>query len=136
MSRWTRGQVAGTLLTVAVVAAVAAGLYVAGSPDDARARRFDERRVGDLSTIVARVDVFWTRQGRLPSSLDDLRQAPGADLPTADPETGRAYEFHLVGGRTFDVCAAFSRPSAPSADPFWTHGTGRHCFRRDARTLR
>lgn len=138
MKRLSRAQVAGGALTVVVAVSVAAGLFLAGSPSEERERRLDERRVGDLAGIAEAADVFWTRHGRVPATLDELTREPGSSVRGTDPETGAAYELLPGRGASFEVCARFARPSdaARAGDGFWRHGAGRQCFRRDARAVR
>ena len=45
----------------AVVAAVAAGLIILGSPAQERERRIDDRRVADLHGIAAATNLYWSR---------------------------------------------------------------------------
>ncbi len=136
MTRLSRAQLAGGALTVVVAAAVGVGMFIAGAPSDERERRLDGRRVDDLVRIAEAADVFWTRHGRVPATLDELRNEPGSDARAGDPETGEAYEFRPVGAAAFEVCARFARPTeSTSREAFWSHGAGRQCFRRDARKV-
>jgi hypothetical protein len=125
------------MLTVAVVAAVATGLLMLDSPAVERTERLDDRRVADLSGIAGAVDLYWTRHGRLPESMDDLNREPGVTIVMTDPATNVPYEYRVVEGDTFEVCGAFDRPT-PADQPagLWSHADGRQCFRRTARRLR
>ncbi|MDX1608392.1 MAG: DUF5671 domain-containing protein [Candidatus Spechtbacterales bacterium] len=44
-----------------------AGFVVAGSPQEERLRRFDERRINDLNSIQWQVVNFWQQKDRLPN---------------------------------------------------------------------
>jgi hypothetical protein len=140
MSEWSREQIAGTVVTVAVTAAVLAGIYMLGSPSEERARRLDDRRVQDLADIGRAVDLYWTRSSRLPSSLEELRTETGANVTLADPATNAPYEFRPTGDDRYELCAAFEGASADSdkgdAAGFWSHRAGRQCFQRDVETVR
>jgi hypothetical protein len=140
MSRPSRAQIAGTVVTVAVTAAIVAGIYVLGSPLEERARRIDERRVQDLSGIAQAIDVYWTRQSGLPASLDQLRTETGANVRVNDPGTRAPYEYRLMEEGKYELCASFegaSRDSERGFDAgFWTHRAGRQCFQREARNVR
>ncbi len=139
MAGLSRGRVAGAVLAVVALAAIVAGLVLLGSPAQERARRLDERRVQDLLVIAGAVDLYWTRRGALPSSLDDLSSEPGAKIAVADPRTSQAYEYRPVAERTYELCARFEAesPASPRGvrDEFWSHGAGRQCFSRDARKV-
>jgi hypothetical protein len=128
--------VAAVLLTIAV------GLAVIGSPSEERARRLDERRVEHLRTIASAVDLYWTRNHRLPNTIDELRAEPGLAVTTTDPASGASYEFVVLDEDRYELCARFDRESDAAAErrglvtDFYTHGPGRQCFQRQARTRR
>jgi hypothetical protein len=133
-------QVVGGLLTIVTMAAVAIGMLLLGSPAEERVRRFDERRVQDLASIARAVDLYWTRHVRLPSSFDELRKEPGGDAGFNDPSTNDLYQYRPLEAGSYELCAQFERGSRPpgraTGDDFWSHGTGRQCFRREARKIR
>lgn len=137
MTRLSRSQLAGALLAVAVAAAVAIGIWMLGSPAEARAYRLDDRRVRDLSVIARSVNLYWTRHGRLPADLTDLRREPGLQqISSSDPATSVSYEYRPLDDRRFEICARFERDSRePDPLPVWTHGSGRQCFERRARKM-
>lgn len=126
---------AGAVVAV-VGAAVAAGMFVLGRPSDERARRIDQQRRTDLEGASRAVNGFWTREKRLPRSLDEVGSYPGLPYAVADPVTRRDYEYRPLDGRRYELCAVFERPSGPAGDSrvreFWTHGAGRHCFALEA----
>ncbi len=94
-----------------VIAAVAAGLFVLGSPAEERARRFDERRVTDLHAIAAATDVYWTRHARLPESLEELASEPGVRIATGDPASSLPYGYRALDDAGYELCAYFERES-------------------------
>jgi len=124
--------------------AVITGLWLLGSPREARRHRLDARRVADLSQITLATDHYRTRHERLPASLEELLQDPEAGLRSRDPTTGALYEYHVLGPTTYEVCAHFERASDGGPDqeadrfggPPWPHGAGRQCFQHEAREAR
>ena len=139
MNAAARARFAGTVVTVAVAAAVVAGVYLLGSPVEERARRLDERRVQDLSGIAQAVDLYWTRESRLPASLEQLRTDTGAGITVADPSTGAPYDYRQLEDEKYELCASFegdSRDSNRFDNGFWTHRAGRQCFQREAKAIR
>ena len=134
-----RAQVVGTAVTVAVTIAVITGIYLLGSPLEERARRLDDRRVQDLSGIAQAVDLYWTRESRMPASLDQLRSVTGAGITVADPSTGALYEYRQLDDGKYELCASFegeSRDSNRLDNGFWTHRAGRQCFQRAPQNVR
>lgn len=128
----TSGRVLGAAVAIAVLAAVAAGLWMIGSPGDVRRLRLDDRRVNDLRSIATSVDVLWSRQQALPASLDDLPPAVGATA-LVDPVSGQRYEYRVIDAGTYELCATFEAEGHPVMygydEAFWRHGAGRQCFR-------
>ena len=123
-----------------VLLAVVAGLLVIGSPGEARARRLDGRRLNDLREISMAVDAYRNRYGRLPHSLEEVARESGVAAKLQDVTTAQPYAYRTIDARSYELCATFDRPSggefdyesAWPPDPQWTHGAGRHCFRRKA----
>ena len=134
-----------SLAIVAVVVAVVAGLMALPAPSEERVRRLDERRVEDLRGISRAMDLYWTRNGRLPASIADLSGEPGVNVRSRDPATGQEYELRVLEEATYELCASFERPTADYGEPpgpaddvsddFWSHGVGRRCFRLDAQEV-
>jgi len=130
--------VVGLVVAVVVGGAVAAGLVMMGSPSEARLRRLDARRVGDLAQIARHVDLFWARRGALPASLDDLAGELGLGRLPVDPETGGPYGYRPLEANRYEICAEFStesqgEPLAAQAR-FWVHAAGLVCFAVAAET--
>jgi hypothetical protein len=125
----TRGRAAAVLALLVVVAAVIAGLRLAGSPAQERARRLDRRRLDDLAAISRAIDVYHERHRRMPNALADLTNASGPEVTIADPSTGQAYEYRVTEGKHYELCATFAGASRDQgyAD-LWAHGAGRQCF--------
>jgi hypothetical protein len=137
------------IAVAAVLIAVVSGLIVLGPPNEERIRRLDGRRVEDLRGITRAVDLYWTRHGGLPTSLDELSGESGVNINSHDPGTSQPYDYQVLDDKTYELCARFQRDSpeptvrsaqprqAPSTTPasqrvrksFWSHGAGRQCFR-------
>jgi hypothetical protein len=140
---WLRAVAA--VVSVAVASTLAAGLWLTGSPDLARAERLDERRESDLAAIASAIDIYWDEHERLPPSLEDLWRERGVSLRSIeDPQTGVTYEYEPTGERSYRLCATFDAPRRPEDQPratfrgesrFWDHDAGRKCFDVRAREI-
>src|SRR3989338_3226154 len=142
------------IIVAVVILAVLWGFAVIGSPFQQRDKRFDERRVQDLSMVQNYITNYWQNKEKLPANLDNLEDPLlGIVIPT-DPEIGEPYEYRVVDSLTFELCATFTTPGegpvrsrvsvesgdGPSAVPQiypprsqdynWQHGVGRICFIR------
>ena len=131
--------IVGSVVTVVVVAAVIVGIILLDSPAQERLRRFDERRVGDLRELAYALDRYWTREGTLPSLLEELSNEPGVFVELFDPETGQPYEYRVLSSNTYELCSQFARNTAEEQDRFyrsyWSHGPGRQCFQLEAQDV-
>lgn len=133
-------------IVIAVVSvSVIAGLYFAGSPNRARALRFDERRVSDLQGLQNQILWQWQSKKVLPKTLADLNTNTFPyEVPT-DPETKAQYEYRMIGALQFELCATFALPTPEQnngnwnykySEPYfvgqldWTHEAGHVCYTR------
>ena len=138
-------------IVIAVVAvSIVAGFFVVGSPQEERARRFDEQRIQSLQFIQGQIGEFYRAKERLPQDLSELNDEFRGVIVPQDPETGEEFGYEAAGPLTFALCANFNRPSlgqsaeapkpaapalrSPLGSPFgqetWEHGAGRVCFER------
>ena len=128
--KMTGRQLLAGIVSLAVVAAIAAGIAILGSPSEERSRRLDRVRVTELQGIRSAVAYFYSQTTRLPVSLDELSKQPGVRVST-DPVTAEAYRYRTVGADEYELCAAFERASEPqpgSGVDIWQHPAGAHCF--------
>jgi hypothetical protein len=133
----TGRQVLAGVVSVVVLAAVVTGIVILGSPSEERARRLDRRLVEELSSIKTAVDSYYSKNGILPESLDELwKGSPGLDLNAPfdvirDPVPPNAYRYRVVAADAFELCGTFERASEPrvsSGVDVWQHLAGAHCF--------
>lgn len=133
-----------------VVLAVGVSLYVIGSPNEARLRRFDDIRVQNLQNIQDQVFSYWIDKRTVPSELSQLNDDIRGFRVPMDPGTGAAYTYEMKSPEQFRLCANFAlsnkqetdRPSIK--DPYypsyaygpyvgvqtWEHEAGTVCFDR------
>ena len=90
------------------VAAVAAGLWVAGGPARARMERQDEARESDLMRLSAHIDCL-ALDGRMPADLAETDRCPGP-IRRADPYTGTPYRVEPLAPASYRLCADFALP--------------------------
>ncbi len=133
------------IISAIIFISVVAGFTVAGSPAKERARKFDEQRVSNLSSIQWQIVEYWRSKESLPNELSDLNDPLRGFYVPRDPDTGKKYEYIKKGEMSFELCATFSRPSEGfypekprpvkdaymgGLDEYWEHGEGRTCFER------
>ncbi len=134
-----------------VIATIVGGFVIVGSPQKQRALRLDNQRVSDLSNIQWQVVNYWQQKGKLPATLEDMKDSISGQMIPVDPESKNKYEYVLKGAQVFELCATFSEKtidnkyrgagyrggyttSYPIIDggenDNWTHEEGRVCFPR------
>jgi len=134
---------------VIMVASIAYGFFLIGSPAHQRDLRFDTQRVNDLQSIQYQAINYWQKKNALPAQLSDLNDSlSGFVLPT-DPETKGPYQYTATDPLNFELCATFKAKSIdngvpqpmyvsapmtktgiePKADS-WSHEAGRVCYKR------
>lgn len=133
--------------SIAVIGSVIGGFFIVGSPATQRNRRFDERRLSDLTVLQDQIINYWTQKNKLPEQLDDLRDPARGFEPPSDPDSDLPYAYRVLTPLSFELCAVFateqnakdrSGAHAPSPAYFgkgavnfsWTHGAGKSCFSR------
>lgn len=138
----------GAGVLAVVIVAIVFGFFYAGSPQDAREIRLDQRQINDLQDIQWRVEEYFNLNDELPQDIDILFS--GIIAPSA-PEGISDYEYAVLEENRFELCATFSSESVtltrarpvPVAlfevqlirDPNnWDHGVGRVCFERIVQT--
>ncbi|OGG60034.1 hypothetical protein A3C89_03980 [Candidatus Kaiserbacteria bacterium RIFCSPHIGHO2_02_FULL_50_50] len=102
-----------------VIIAVIVGFMVTGGPAGARAERFDDRRLSDLSSMQWQIQSYYEQNKIMPKRLLDLHDAVSGYALPADPRTKAAYEYRvikegaeIVNGTEravaeFELCATF-----------------------------
>lgn len=122
--------------TAAVIAAIAAGFWVLGTPGRQREIAADRQRLQDVAAIAQRLHEQYLTDGdsfELPATLDAIKLRD-------DPLTSQPYEYARLGDRDFELCATFDtdssthRLSNQASNPDaarWQHPEGRHCFEFD-----
>ncbi len=112
---------------------VVVGFYLAGSPQSERLNRFDDERIMHMTSIQYQIIEYWRVKGVLPATLEYLIDDISMVVLPKDPTTLQSYDYRVVSGNVFELCAVFQtssdQPNAQYGDSF-IHGVGRTCFER------
>ena len=133
-------SIIGASLAVAVLAVIIVGICLLDSPAQERLRRLDERRISDLRELSYAIDVYWTRERVLPSSLEELSNEERIVRELVDPETGDTYEYRVLGYNNYELCAVFALDTVIDDrdylyESLWFHDLGRQCFQLEAQDV-
>jgi len=131
------------VVILAVIGAVAYGIFLTGSPSQQRSVRSDQRRISDLQGISYAIDSYLQTNKQLPGNLDELRAPQYYVSSIKDPLTDEPYEYRVIGDTSYELCAVFQTDSSQQAAEFprpfsetvWEHGKGRACFELQGRTV-
>ena len=142
---------------VLIIATIASGFVIVGTPWQARLYRYDDQKINDMQSIQWQIVNYWQSKEKLPATLTDLQDPISGFMIPTDPQKGTAYEYRTTGANSFELCAVFNaqtrhysagsplyidnistRPvNAPIAigmkerkPDSWYHGVGRTCFPR------
>ncbi|MEO5989236.1 MAG: DUF5671 domain-containing protein [Candidatus Eisenbacteria bacterium] len=119
-----------------VVLTLLLALLVAGSPQRARTRELDQRRLRDLETIAQHLRSYHAQEDRLPYTLIEATKVPYAPpgLGIKDPVTFEPYGYQILDSVTVRLEAQFASrdsvgPYGETPALFWSHPKGRYGFR-------
>ncbi len=126
------------IASIVVVGVVGVGLGLVSGPNSARQEAFDRERARQIADIAYAIDQYWQREEKLPDDLAFLEHEDNTLYPVVEPDTGRAYQYTVLGDRQFELCATFltdakatgQRPVTGPLDrqKIWLHPAGDQCF--------
>ena len=126
-------------VVIMVVGSIAYALVLMGSPGQQRDIRLDQERVSHLVNISDNIDLYWELNEELPTELAQMSGPRYYIDKIHDPETGSPYEYRILEGALYELCAVFSTDTSnlPERDRrfserAWDHGVGRTCFQLQA----
>ncbi len=126
----TGRHVLAGVVSLVVLAAIVVGVVILGPPSEERARRLDRRLVEQLRDIKTTVNYYYSQNGRLPASLQELAKEPVVRI-SKDAVPGGLYRYRVLSAEEFELCGTFERASEPqegSGVDIWQHHAGAHCF--------
>lgn len=133
---------------VVLMASIASGFFIAGTPAQQRNIRLDEQRINNLMELQNQVVNYVQSKSTLPIDLTDLKAWSGTQ--PVDPETQQPFIYHKTTTTTFQLCATFGAaletdiygssfygPTYPEktipqlvGGSSWLHPAGDYCFDR------
>jgi len=130
----------GRVVTGLLLFSIILGFFITGSPLTERKRALDRTRVEHLDRLSGCIEEFAQTFGRLPESMDDLKQTNQFAYCSSDmfdPETAMMYPYRIVipsrvDGQVkvgeFELCAIFAFDTEVSTVNAWEkHSAGKSC---------
>lgn len=144
-----RATTVGISVGLLLVAVIASGFLILGSPAQVRLSRFDDQKVNDLQNIQWQIVNYWQQKQKLPIALSDLSDSISGFIAPADPQSSEPYMYEVTGKLSFKLCATFNAESRVNArenarvpepaglkggmgieQSTWQHKSGEVCFDR------
>lgn len=95
-----------TTIVVLVAIVVVVGVYMAGSPNQARQERIDSERSNRLSALSNDIGNYYRAHDALPDTLQSLEAKDESRYK--DPETNEWFVYEQTANNAFDLCATFA----------------------------
>lgn len=115
------------VITLIVTITIVYGFVDGGSPTDVKNKRNDETRLNHLSSISNQIYSYYQKQQQLPQDLSTLYQ--NGIKPLSDPSSGEPYEYRIISGSAYELCAIFATKEINRLNEQFSHPQGRHCYK-------
>jgi len=140
-----KAQMVGWGVAALILASIASGFFIIGTPWQAREYRLDEQRVSDLQILQSEITSYFQQKRVVPASIAPLNDILLYFTTPKDPETGEQYEYTKTSNLGFELCATFNNVSRENAatsrtvpamvggkgaPDSWQHEAGHVCFTR------
>lgn len=130
----SRNSWAAIVATVAVVAVVALGFGMLGSPRRQRSLQSDLRTVQGLANLAQQIQLRWKNSEKhLPPNLDTI---PAGSKQ--NPITHDTFVYRVKSSSAYELCTTFvidtrgmQNPNTSGSNE-WAHPKGEYCFQFDA----
>ena len=103
-------------VVVVVVAALGYSMFLLGTPGEQRDLRLDRERVSNLTNIARNINTYWSLNGSLPGSFEDMSGSRFSIRSVNDPESNDQYEYNALGDADYELCAVFSTDTDKSGE--------------------
>ena len=130
------------VVLVVVIATLGYSIFLLGAPGEQRDLRLDRERVSNLVDIARNVDIYWSLNGTLPRSFEEMSGSRFSIRSVNDPESDNQYGYNVVEDSAYELCAVFSTDTDESgaserlfSDRAWAHGIGLTCFQLKAEAV-
>jgi hypothetical protein len=120
-------------IIVCALLAVAAATSIMDSPQTARLKRLDAKRIQNLRELSNAISAYHGKTRKLPESLRQLAQNQGFDSLALHDEKQRPYVYHVKDAAAYDLCAHFDMEADDDERSFdfprsTKHPAGDYCF--------
>lgn len=131
--------------TVVIIAAVIAGIVLTEGPGTARAERFDQERLNNLSALAQLINDHFNSHDVLPETIGAFSDDASYERISTDPRTNAPYPYTILSETSYRLCATFETngphefgiygriawdlaATPPTVEPRTIEGSGEQCF--------
>ncbi len=130
---------------IVVVATFIFSLFIVESPTATRNRLLDEAILNNFNSIDSALNSYYSQNGKLPASLDELRQAGNYIVSSnlVDESTNKQFDYKIKGDKAYELCATFkasNKDQQSSSNTYlkerWPHDAGYQCISQQITTIK
>jgi len=132
-----KNQITMIVVSIIVITTVIYGFLDGGSPQAARNKRFDDKRIQDIQMIKNWVSSYYNKNKVLPLTLlessTSFNNSGNTKVPT-DPESNIEYKYQTISNNKYKICTTFSTDTTNSSPQYlleYSHPTGLYCLTFD-----
>ncbi len=125
------------ITTLIVLLTFIYGFIDGGSPQAARSKRYDDKRIQDIQMLNNWINSYYNKNEVLPNTVLEASTSYNISgnikIPT-DPETNRDYQYQTIDEKRYKICAKFSTNTTNNSPQYlmdYAHPSGHYCLTFD-----
>jgi hypothetical protein len=113
-------------IAAGVAVAVAGGISIMDSPQTARFKRLDDKRLRDLQSLSQAINAYRAKTHKLPESLAQLAQDQGLARLNLQDDENEPYDYRVKDEAAYELCARFKTASDGRVNYYGALGEAKH----------
>jgi hypothetical protein len=113
-------------IAVCVILAITGGLSIMDSPEIARFKKLDEKRLRDLQGLSNAINGFRGKTHNLPETLEQLAQDQNWVTLKLHDDAQHPYDYLVKDDASYELCARFDAASEGRGYNYGGVGSGKH----------
>jgi hypothetical protein len=122
---------------VLILAALVSSFFIIESPAEARARKLDQKILGNFETIKRGLEQYYNDNKALPKNLDELKSQDYSYIDSNEfneEATSKYYGYNVLDDKRYELCANFNSSNLDNKNDTsyysanWKHDKGQQCI--------
>jgi hypothetical protein len=121
----TSDRIIITVISLIIIAAVACGFYINGSPFSAANQKIDNLRLSYFGSLRSSIQSYAYTNHALPQNLSEI--TPSVLRVAKDPGSGAAFDYAITTSSSFHLCTTFADDSGNEQsgnETYYPYGAG------------